>query len=74
MLVIDFESAAGRPRKGADGIGEETVMPVRVGINGFGRVGPTTPDAMRDAAGHYRVPGVCLPLTEVGRIRIQNGR
>jgi hypothetical protein len=39
MLVIDVESAAGRPRRGANGIGEETVMPVRVGINGFGRVG-----------------------------------
>ena len=33
-----------------------------------------TADASRDAAVHYRVPGVCLPLTELGRIRIQNGR
>lgn len=39
MLVIDVESAAGHPRRGASDVRGETVMPVRVGINGFGRVG-----------------------------------
>jgi glyceraldehyde 3-phosphate dehydrogenase len=40
MLVSELKNAAGRlPRGPRAIIGEETAMPVRVGINGFGRVG-----------------------------------